>query len=94
MQGVPMHVNSDEIVSHIQKIENVLDIHDLHIWAIDQKSTMLTAHITVPEDICQHDRQEVQTAINLTLKESFQIHHSTLQIEHADPKAVEEHCGC
>ncbi len=78
LDGVPANVNSSAVLSFLSGQRGVTDVHDLHIWALSTTNVALTAHLVVP------DRDAEDTLIeSLTpkLKNRFQIHHATLQIE-------------
>ncbi|MEA3173944.1 MAG: cobalt-zinc-cadmium efflux system protein [Gammaproteobacteria bacterium] len=78
LDGVPFSVNSSAVLSFLSDQSGVTDVHDLHIWALSTTNVALTAHLVVP------DRGAEDTLIeSLTpkLKNRFQIHHATLQIE-------------
>ncbi len=64
---------------------NVTAIHDLHIWAISSTETALTVHLT--RDVAVIDDGFLHSTAN-ALRAQFNIHHSTLQIEHGDPDHV------
>jgi cobalt-zinc-cadmium efflux system protein len=55
----------------------MLEVHDLHIWAMSTSETALTAHLVRPnghDDVFLH-------AVCEELSHRFRIHHATLQIE-------------
>lgn len=78
MEGVPSNLNIAEIKKEILKIPFVLDIHDLHVWAITTGKPILTAHIVVENN---ENMQETLYKINKFLKEKYSIGHSTIQLE-------------
>jgi len=57
----------------------VVDVHDLHIWSLASKSPTMTAHIVAGDDV--NDLQALRQLIADQLKEAFDIHHLTLQME-------------
>ena len=80
LQGTPGHIDSDEVYNELLKIENVSDIHGLHIWSISSKETFLSCHICINNKI-NIDTDKIIQEINLMLKETFEIEHTALQIE-------------
>jgi len=94
MQRAPDDMNTLEITNEIKLLNMVENVHDLHIWAIDQEKTMLTAHIEVSEGLCQHDRQEVMRNITNLMGTKYHIQHTTLQVEHPDQLLRGDNCGC
>ena len=83
MEGVPRHLDLGAVTAQIQSAEGVLAVHDLHIWSISSGLYALSAHLVVhTESIGRND--EILTAVKIGLSKSFDIDHTTLQIESAD----------
>ncbi len=77
VDAVPKEIDIKKVKVFLEKMEGVKQVHDLHIWALSTTETALTAHLVVPEgcdDIFLYHVRE-------TLKEKFNIRHSTLQIQ-------------
>ncbi|MNT84444.1 Cobalt-zinc-cadmium resistance protein CzcD [compost metagenome] len=62
-------------------------MHDLHLWAITQSQPSLTAHVVLAEDA---DGETVRRAIEQRLRDEFDLHHTTLQMER-ESRAASEH---
>jgi cobalt-zinc-cadmium efflux system protein len=57
-----------------------VEIHDLHVWEVTSGFPALAAHVVVgPGDDCHERRRELKRI----LEERFDIHHTTLQVDHA-----------
>jgi len=68
----------------------VTSIHDLHVWEIGTDFPALSAHVLVhPGDDCHAVRRELEKL----LRERFEITHTTLQVEHADPSSARVELG-
>jgi cobalt-zinc-cadmium efflux system protein len=78
LDGVPSNVNSSAVLSFLSDQRGVTDVHDLHIWALSTTNVALTAHLVVPDRDAEDSLIESLTP---KLKNRFQIHHATLQIE-------------
>jgi cobalt-zinc-cadmium efflux system protein len=80
MDAVPPHIQIKTVQSHILEQNGVLDVHDLHIWAMSSTETALTAHLITERpwptqalrDLC------------VDLKDTFGLGHITIQIEPSD----------
>ena len=59
----------------------VVDLHDLHIWALSTTLYALTVHLVMP-DGCPNDAFLENTAHELDSR--FGIEHTTLQIERGE----------
>lgn len=80
METVPSHINVNEVKKEITKVENVINVHDLHIWNIDSKKISVSVHIVAK---IEHSNQ-ILCNVDELLKDKFRIFHSTIQIEPED----------
>jgi len=86
MQAVPKEVSLDQIKTTMESIDGVHRVHDLHVWTVTSGIYTLTAHAVMdatgrPEDILND--------IETHLRDRFQIHHTTIQLETEDRERVE-----
>jgi cobalt-zinc-cadmium efflux system protein len=83
MQRVPTDLDVAGVAEDLATIDGVLDVHDMHIWEIDEHSRSLEAHVVVAtRDV---DRMEaIKLALKRRLAARFDIVHSTLEFEFAD----------
>lgn len=80
MDAVPEHIDRNAVCSFLEDVDGVSEVHDLHIWAMSTNETCLTAHLVMPENTLWESEDGYNT-IGRALKEQFQIHHVTLQVE-------------
>ena len=45
LEKIPNNINIEELKEYIIKIDNVIDIHHIHIWTIDGINNYLTMHV-------------------------------------------------
>ncbi|MCJ7556350.1 MAG: cation diffusion facilitator family transporter [Gammaproteobacteria bacterium] len=81
VDAVPAHIDAAQVRDYLGKLQGVVQVHDLHIWAMSTTETALTAHLVMPELRGDADPFLVQTAASL--REQFNIQHATLQIENS-----------
>jgi cobalt-zinc-cadmium efflux system protein len=81
MQGAPVHIDSDEIYRNIVDLENVGDVHGLHIWSINSTEIFLSCHILTDQNVKDVNTDELIKSVNRMLEEKYGIEHTTLQIE-------------
>lgn len=77
LDGVPVHINIDEVHHALQEMRGVEDVHDLHVWAMSTTETALTVHLVVPAGWSD----EANCEVNEMLYRNFGISHVTIQIE-------------
>jgi cobalt-zinc-cadmium efflux system protein len=80
LEGVPAHIDVNELVERMQSIAGVNSIHHLHVWSICSHITALSAHIDV--DPGYRLRQaEIIGNLEQLLDNDYHITHTTLQGE-------------
>jgi cobalt-zinc-cadmium efflux system protein len=83
LEFAPRHVDADILTNVMIKIEGVKGIHDIHIWSICSSIHAMSAHVLV-DRIHVQQTEILISNINKTLKDRFQILHTTLQFECAE----------
>lgn len=83
LEGVPKGIQVDTVRARLCAEEGVVDVHDLHVWALASSTPALTAHVVVAEGIAADG---LRRRLGSMLHEAFGIDHVTLQIE-------ADHCG-
>jgi len=78
MEGVPAHLSLEEIGRSLAREPCILQVHDLHIWALSSNVYSLSAHVRL-RDI--QDWPQVLARSQQLLEERFGITHVTLQPE-------------
>lgn len=85
LDAVPENINIKEVREFLQKLPEVCDIHDLHIWALSTSDAALTVHLSTIEQT----GPGFITSIQRQLSEQFNIGHATIQVEFGS----NEDCG-
>jgi cobalt-zinc-cadmium efflux system protein len=78
MQTVPKGIRLDDVRQTIEAVDGVHKVHDLHVWAVTSDIYTLSAHAVVENG---GDFHQVLNGIEATLKERFNIEHTTIQLE-------------
>jgi cobalt-zinc-cadmium efflux system protein len=78
MQSVPKGIQLEEVRLTIEAVDGVSKVHDLHVWAVTSDIFTLSAHAVVNNG---EDFHQVLNNIEDTLKERFNIEHTTIQLE-------------
>lgn len=86
LEGVPPGMALEDVETAIAEVPGVASVHDLHLWAITQNKPSLTAHAVMTDGA---DPEIVRQAIEVTLREKFDLHHTTLQMERESCRPVE-----
>ncbi len=86
LAAVPAGIDPRQVREFLESQPQVTEIHDLHIWAMSTTDNALTAHLVCAEPIRD---EHFLGNIASKLREQFDIHHSTIQIEGTH---AAEHC--
>lgn len=78
MQSVPKGIRLEDVQQALEEVEGVSKVHDLHVWAVTSDIYTLSAHAVVENG---GDFHQVLNGIEDTLKERFNIEHTTIQLE-------------
>lgn len=79
LEGVPEGIGLADVEAELLKQPSVASIHDLHVWAITSGKSSLTVHVVCPDT--KEDWPAVLESIRTMLAKSFDIHHTTVQLE-------------
>lgn len=85
MQSAPKGLDVDQVRSNLMELDDVVDVHDLHVWTLTTDMDVLTAHVVTTNDA---DIHSVLDRSRETLEAKHRIRHATLQVE------PESHQGC
>jgi cobalt-zinc-cadmium efflux system protein len=77
IDGVPKGIDLAKVERYLREREGVIEVHDLHIWAMSTNETALTAHLVRPGGL--DDAFLIQVCDELS--HHFNIAHATIQIE-------------
>lgn len=83
LEGLPRGLHLQEVIRAMRGIPGVIDIHDLHIWSLGSSTHALSCHVLI-DDMPPSESDKILREINGVLGRRFQIHHTTLQFEHAN----------
>lgn len=78
LDAVPEGIDPEAVRTFLATLAGVVEVHDLHIWAMSTTETALTAHLVMPPDACA---PTFLTKVCKQLHDRFGVDHSTLQIE-------------
>ncbi len=78
LEGVPKGIDLNKLKEAMCRAEGVLDIHELHVWAISSNKISLTAHVVIEH---KYDCEAVIETLRSLLIKDFHIIHTTLQHE-------------
>lgn len=81
LEKAPIDIN--EIKEHLEKIEDVVEVHHIHVWSLDGQNNLATVHV-----VTDGEPHEIKDAVRKELGK-HKIGHATVEIE-----SNNEHCQC
>ncbi|CAH2787471.1 MAG: Cobalt/zinc/cadmium resistance protein CzcD [uncultured Paraburkholderia sp.] len=87
LDAVPPGVDLQVIHTYLSGQPGVVNVHDLHVWALSTTGNALSAHLVMPAG---HPGDEALDLIVFTLRERFAMQHATLQV---DLGTTHHHCA-
>ncbi|KAI1395365.1 cation efflux protein [Hypoxylon fuscum] len=79
MQSAPKGVDMDDVKHDLEKIPGIESVHELHIWRLDQKKAIATAHVVVSNNEMTDFMTRARTVGECL--HAYGIHSATLQPE-------------
>lgn len=95
MESKPESINIHELTEAMQAISKVCDVHHVHVWRLDENSTLLESHIVIEKEDLD-EMESIKSSIKKVLHDEFDITHSTLEFEFepcgdGDHKVIHSH---
>jgi cobalt-zinc-cadmium efflux system protein len=82
LERAPEDADPDAIGQALVAEQDVVEVHDLHVWTVTSGFPALSAHVLVaPDADCHAARRRLEQ----TLADRFGLTHTTLQVEHVEP---------
>jgi len=86
LEASPKGIDPERIGRLMAEQDGVVEVHDLHVWEVTSEFPALSAHVTVEREAdCHRARLELAELI----EREFDIHHTTLQVEHQPQRLVQ-----
>lgn len=76
MDAVPRGTDMGAVHTALAELPGVIEVHDLHVWALSTTSTALTAHV-----VTESEPGPLLEQACAMLQQRFRIDHPTLQVE-------------
>jgi cobalt-zinc-cadmium efflux system protein len=83
LEQAPREADPETIGRALVADPDVVEVHDLHVWTVTSGFPSLSAHVLVtPGADCHAARRRLEAV----LSERFGLTHTTLQVDHAEPR--------
>jgi cobalt-zinc-cadmium efflux system protein len=90
LEGSPAGLEPGEVASALAEDDEVVEVHDLHVWAVTSGFPALAAHVLVRPDA---DCHAARRRLDRLLSDRFDLEHTTLQVDHVARRAQDVELG-
>ena len=92
MEGAPLTLDVQEVKNKLLSLNEVKEIHDLHVWSIASEFPALSCHLVIGQE---QDDQTVLSKAKKLLHDEFDLHHTTIQIdkEGSEKGSTDHYCN-
>ena len=80
LEGLPRHIQLEDVARALLKLDGVQEIHDIHIWTLGTDLQALSCHVRIP-DMHMEESEKILSRIQACLAREFHITHTTVQFE-------------
>jgi len=80
MEGTPVEVKVTEISKELVKLDEIIEVHDLHVWTLTSNLYAMSVHVKIKSEFVRQTNGLLKK-INHLMREKFGITHCTIQIE-------------
>lgn len=78
MESTPSEIDVALLEKDLKCTEGIIDVHDMHVWAITVGKTVMACHVVVEKGV---DLNEILHKLKNYCETTYRIHHVTIQIE-------------
>lgn len=78
LDAVPKEINIMDIRNYLEALQDISEIHDLHVWALGTRENALSVHL-ISKDT--HINNDFLYEVQKHLHDNFHIEHATIQVE-------------
>lgn len=87
LEKTPKDISVEEIKKHLLEINEIVDVHHIHIWSIDGVTNYSTMHIVTEDKNTKELKNKIREEMN-----ELGISHTTIEIEDKNDNCNEKEC--
>ena len=81
LQTTPENIDRPAIIEYLERLHEVAEVRDLHIWSLDGEYHILSVHLILLNPITLSEIEDLKKNIRENLK-TLKIEHSTIEVEY------------
>lgn len=79
LQSVPDELHEHNLERDLAKIDDVIDVHDVHLWSLDGNYNICTVHVVVSDGTTLEKIREIKQKVREHM-DGMNISHSTIEV--------------
>ncbi|MFO7743922.1 MAG: cation diffusion facilitator family transporter [Psychroflexus sp.] len=83
LQATPSEISMEEVKSQLLELNEIIEIHDLHVWSLDGNYNVMSVHVRLEQDYKLSELSDLKEKIRSKLHDKS-IEHVTIEIEAKD----------
>lgn len=87
LEKVPNNIDIEELKKHILNVKNVIDVHHIHIWSLDENNNFATIHVVADFKNINQIKHDIREEL-----EEHGISHSTIEFEDKECVCDDKEC--
>ena len=89
LQTIPDGVNLENIHEQLKSLNEVMEVHDCHIWSMDGNYNVLTIHLRLNKNYSLEELGVLKRKVRERLKQEH-IHHLTVEFESPTEECIDD----
>lgn len=90
LQSAPSHIDLNGLGADLESIDDVVDVHELHVWTLTSQMESASAHLTASAGA---DHHAILDQARELLATTYGIEHATFQVEPESHEGCQEDCS-
>jgi len=78
LEATPGHLEIPNILKDISEVQDVVSVHDLHVWSISTRTAAMSCHVVVK---AEENAGAVLKELGSLMRKKYGIEHTTIQTE-------------
>lgn len=84
---IPSEISIDEVKKAVLNVENIKDVHHIHVWSMDGSNNYATMHIVADNGDLKSLKIKIKDAL-----EKLGVFHTTIEFENSDEICTSKEC--
>jgi len=82
MQFTPTSVDLTKVITMIESLDSINNVHHLHLWQLNDHRIHMEAHLDFQENLTLDNASKIMDTLETRLHDEFEITHVTFQCEY------------